>query len=75
MMLANSALDVPVLNPFIVTESAYEEDAEDDLADLGIRLGKLRISDRIGGFFRPRMVEEVSILLCISGNDMLNNFS
>ena len=66
MMLANSALDVPVLNPLIVTESAYEEDAEDDSADLGIRLGKLRISDRIGGFFRPRMVEEVCISLFIS---------
>lgn len=39
--------------------SAFDEDVEDDHADLGIRLGKLRISDRIGGFFRPRMVEEV----------------
>ena len=57
--LTDFALENPELNPLIVTDPAYEEDADDDSADLGIKCGKLRISDRIGGFVRPKAVEEV----------------
>lgn len=32
----------------------------DDLIDLGIRVGKMRITERIGGLNRPRISEEVS---------------
>lgn len=41
-------------------DAAYEVDGEDDdLLDLGIQLGKMRITERIGGFFRPKISEEV----------------
>jgi hypothetical protein len=37
----------------------YEDEGNDDLVDLGISMGKLRITERIGGFVRPRFAEEV----------------
>ena len=46
--------------PMAVTDAVYEDDGDDDLMDLGIKFGKLRLTERIGGFFRPRMKEEVS---------------
>ncbi len=49
--------------PLAVVDAAYEVDGEDDdLLDLGIQLGKMRITERIGGFFRPKISEEVCFL-------------
>ena len=48
-----------VPTPMATSDAAYGDDADDDLADLGFRMGKLRLTDRIGGFFRPKMAEEV----------------
>ncbi len=48
--------------PLAVVDAAYDDDADNDLLDLGIKLGKLRLTERVGGFFRPRMSEEVSFL-------------
>jgi hypothetical protein len=45
--------------PLAVMDAAYEDDADDDLLDLGIKLGKLRMTERLGGFVRPKMAEEV----------------
>jgi hypothetical protein len=45
--------------PLALVDILYEEDADETLMDLGIQLGKLRITDRIGGFIRPRIAEEV----------------
>ena len=47
--------------PLAVVDAMYDDDADDDLMDLGIALGKLRLTDRLGGFFRPKMSEEVGI--------------
>lgn len=48
------------LNSLATADAAYfEGDGDDDLADLGIAIGKLRITERIGGFVRPRFSEEV----------------
>lgn len=54
--------DEKYLEPSALTvqDAVYEEDADDDLADLGFQMGKMRLTDRIGGFFRPKMAEEVS---------------
>lgn len=49
--------------PLAVMDAVYEDDADDDLMDLGIQLGKLRLTDRLGGFFRPKISEEVRDLL------------
>jgi hypothetical protein len=55
--------DTRGLNPTIyATEDAsyYDDDANDDVVDLGIAMGKVRITERIGGLVRPRFSEEVS---------------
>ena len=51
--------------PLAVVDASYEDDADDDMLDLGIRLGKMRVTDRIGGFFRPKFSDEVRILLSL----------
>ena len=59
----------------VINDDAFTPNTNDDIADLGIRMGKLRyagytqpisaclpqrrLTERIGGFFRPRMTEEV----------------
>jgi hypothetical protein len=55
--------DVKGLEPSNLTteDSAYYEDeGNDDIVDLGIQMGKVRINERIGGFVRPRFSEEAS---------------
>ncbi|KAL9627631.1 MAG: hypothetical protein Q9204_006436 [Flavoplaca sp. TL-2023a] len=49
--------------PLATADAVYDDDADDDLADLGFAMGRMRLSDRIGGFFRPKMVEEVRLEL------------
>jgi hypothetical protein len=47
---------------FAREDAAYYEDEEgdDDIVDLGIALGKVRITERIGGLVRPKFSDEVS---------------
>ena len=45
--------------PLAVIDAVYDDDADDDLLDLGVQFGKLRLTDRIGGFFRPKISDEV----------------
>ncbi|KAI9738797.1 MAG: hypothetical protein M1834_008304 [Cirrosporium novae-zelandiae] len=47
--------------PLSVIDAAYGDGADDDLLDLGIKLGKLRLNERIGGYFRPKIHEELTI--------------
>jgi hypothetical protein len=48
--------------PLAVVDAAYDVDGDDDdLLDLGIQLGKMRITERIGGFFRPKISQEVGL--------------
>ncbi|KAI9795791.1 MAG: hypothetical protein M1833_006812 [Piccolia ochrophora] len=42
-----------------VSDAAFDDDADDDTFDLGLQLGKMRITERIGGFFRPKMSQEI----------------
>jgi hypothetical protein len=54
-------------NRFVSEDAAYYDDdgvdRNDDLVDLGIAMGKVRITERIGGLVRPRFSEEVSVML------------
>jgi hypothetical protein len=55
------------LNPsqYVSEDAAYyddEDDDNDDIFDLGIAMGKVRITERIGGLVRLRLSEEVSVL-------------
>jgi hypothetical protein len=60
---ARDAEDVRDLEPtpMAVPDAAYYEDADDDdvLIDLGVKIGKMRITERVGGFVRPRFHSEV----------------
>lgn len=48
-------------SPFAALDLTYEDDVDDagDMIDLGIQIGKMRITERIGGLSRPRISEEV----------------
>jgi len=53
-------------NSLVTEDAAYyepEEDFNDDIVDLGFRIGRLRVTDRIGGLVRPKFSEEVSLRL------------
>lgn len=55
--------------PLVALDLTYEDDADsgaDDIIDLGIQIGKMRITERIGGLSRPRIAEEVSQLTLVS---------
>lgn len=58
-------LENPGLEPTLMatTNAAHEDDANDDVLDLGIRIGKMRMTERLGGFFRPKLTEEVAYTL------------
>lgn len=51
----------------------YEEDADgaDDLIDLGVQVGRMRITERIGGLSRPRIAEEVCPILFFTFHQIL----
>ncbi|KAI0141087.1 hypothetical protein F4776DRAFT_661908 [Hypoxylon sp. NC0597] len=48
--------------PLVALDVTYEDDVEGagDMIDLGIQIGKMRITERIGGLSRPRISEEIS---------------
>jgi len=45
--------------PLAVDAVAYEGDGDDDTEDLGIQLGRMRLTERIGGSIRPMFSMEV----------------
>jgi len=51
------------ITPMVALDLMYDDDADgtDDIIDLGIQVGRMRITERIGGLNRPRISEEVSI--------------
>lgn len=49
--------------PLASFEAIYDDDADDELMDLGIQMGKMRISERAGGFVRPKLADEVCACL------------
>lgn len=51
--------------PLAALDQVYEDNNDDELMDLGVQMGKMRISERIGGWIRPKLVDEL--------NDTLND--
>ncbi|KAF2433726.1 hypothetical protein EJ08DRAFT_38324 [Tothia fuscella] len=49
--------------PLAFTDAAYYEDADDDLLDLGVQIGKMRLTERVGGFVRPKFSQEIAYVL------------
>ena len=46
--------------PLAALDMVYEDNADDELMDLGVQMGKMRITERIGGWIRPKLVEELT---------------
>lgn len=46
--------------PLTSLDNVYEDNEDDELVDLGVQMGKMRISERIGGWIRPKLVEELT---------------
>jgi len=56
---ANLGSDLLEPTPLAVDAVAYEGDEDDDTEDLGIQLGRMRLTERIGGSIRPMFSMEV----------------
>jgi len=53
----------PWPSSYVSVDTAYGDDTSEgieDVLDLGIQVGRMRITDRIGGLSRPQLSEEVS---------------
>ena len=46
--------------PLASQDMVYEDNNDDELMDLGVQMGKMRISERIGGWIRPKLVDEIT---------------
>lgn len=52
------------ITPMVALDLTYEDDADgaDDIMDLGVQVGKMRLTEKIGGLNRPRISEEVGLV-------------
>ena len=57
------------MTPMATTDAAYENDVDEDVIDLGVRVGKMRMTERLGGFFRPKLNDELSSTLSDPSRD------
>lgn len=48
--------------PWALSDAAYEDDADDEICDLGVRVGKMQVTERIGGYLRPKIAEELNYI-------------
>ncbi|CAO1605405.1 hypothetical protein XANCAGTX0491_008923 [Xanthoria calcicola] len=51
-------------------DGIFNADAEDDLMDLGLQIGRLCITERLGGIFRPGLSSELDRLLAKGGGQV-----
>lgn len=50
--------------PLATVDATYDDDEiDDDILDLGFRVGKFRMTERLGGLFRPKLAEEMVFAL------------
>ncbi len=59
----------PWPSSYVSVDTAYGDDTSEgieDVLDLGVQVGRMRITDRIGGLSRPQLSEEVSNTCSIS---------
>ncbi|KGO72767.1 Transcription factor, fungi [Penicillium italicum] len=45
--------------PLAVQDAAYADDVDDETEDLGIKIGRMRLGERIGGLYRPKIADEI----------------
>lgn len=51
------------VTPLAMEDGAYDDDMSEDVYDLGFRVGKFRMTDRLGGLYRPKLAEELVFAL------------
>ncbi|KAF2864210.1 hypothetical protein K470DRAFT_292425 [Piedraia hortae CBS 480.64] len=44
--------------PLAALDNVYTNSGDDEIMDLGVQMGKMRITERVGGWIRPKLVEE-----------------
>lgn len=50
--------------PLATVDATYDDDEiDDDILDLGFRVGRFRMTERLGGLFRPKLAEEMVFAL------------
>lgn len=50
--------------PLATVDATYDdEEIDDDILDLGFRVGRFRMTERLGGLFRPKLAEEMVFAL------------
>lgn len=59
----NSPNDLLEPPPLAIQDNVYENTTDDELMDLGVQMGKMRISERIGGWIHPKLVDELTNIL------------
>ena len=50
-------------DPLAKTHKYYEADADDDALDVALQIGRLSITEKLGGYFRPHIATQVSLVL------------
>lgn len=45
--------------PLAVNDAAYEDNSDETVENIGFSIGRMHLSERIGGLYRPRIADEV----------------
>jgi hypothetical protein len=66
-----------VMSKLAVLDAVYDDDDDDEeddlMLDLGVQLGRMRVTDRLGGYVRPRLADELAAsLVMLSGSSNHN---
>ncbi|KAI3400448.1 hypothetical protein diail_3069 [Diaporthe ilicicola] len=63
------------ITPMVALDLTYEDDADgtDDIMDLGVQVGKMRLTEKIGGMNRPRISEEIQAGLSTGAQQLGTN--
>ncbi|KAL8948237.1 MAG: hypothetical protein Q9222_005560 [Ikaeria aurantiellina] len=65
--ISSGSVQTPEPDSQVMYDAMFDADAEDDLMDMGLQIGRLCISERIGGLFRPGFGELLDSLLAQTG--------
>lgn len=58
-------------NTLIKQERSCDTEADDDVLDVALQVGRLSITEKLGGYFKPHVATQVSIILSL-GHDFVS---
>jgi Fungal Zn(2)-Cys(6) binuclear cluster domain len=53
-----------------VMDAVYDDEVDDVMVDLGIQVGKMRVTERLGGLVRPRLADEIAAKIKLEMQDL-----